>query len=170
MFWNILRKEIQSTMKTLFFDDKPVSAEEFLQNLYGRLPEFFKNEAELREIWSVPKTRLLKKLEAAGYHKDSLADLQERDRCRKERFLMLWKKLQILKIMSKESTAKEIVESLLCETKSFFQSSRSEKKEGERKQKMDRNKNFFRKSNVRKKEYLPQPRFSSRTYILSYGI
>ena len=73
-------KEIQSTMKTLFFDDKPVSAEEFLQNLYGRLPEFFKNEAELREIWSVPKTRkeLLKKLEAAGYHKDSLADLQER--------------------------------------------------------------------------------------------
>ena len=73
-------KEIQSTMKTLFFGDKPVSAEEFLQNLYGRLPEFFKNEAELREIWSVPKTRkeLLKKLEAAGYHKDSLADLQER--------------------------------------------------------------------------------------------
>ena len=34
----------------------------------------------MREIWSVPKTRkeLLKKLEAAGYHKDSLADLQER--------------------------------------------------------------------------------------------
>ena len=54
--------------------------EEFLQNLYGRLPEFFKNEAELKKYPSVPKTRkeLLKKLEAAGYHKDSLADLQER--------------------------------------------------------------------------------------------
>ena len=38
-------------------DGKPVSAEEFLKSLYGTLPSFFKNEDELRKIWSNPVTR-----------------------------------------------------------------------------------------------------------------
>src|SRR5207248_1280410 len=40
---------IQHMMATTFWgpDGRPVSAEQFLKGLYGKLPEFFKNEAEL---------------------------------------------------------------------------------------------------------------------------
>ena len=57
---------------------KPVSSEEFLKSLYGKLPEFFKSEEELRKIWSNPKTRkgLLDKLSEAGYGIEELRRLQ----------------------------------------------------------------------------------------------
>jgi len=60
-------------------DGKPISAEEFLQNLFGKLPDFFKNEDELRKIWSNPITRsiFLKSLEEAGYGKDELTNIQK---------------------------------------------------------------------------------------------
>jgi len=74
-------REIQHMISTSFWssDGKPISAEEFLQSLYGKLPEFFKDESELREIWSVPSTRklLLSKLEEAGYGKNELLNLQQ---------------------------------------------------------------------------------------------
>jgi type I restriction enzyme R subunit len=35
-------------------DGKPISAEEFLNNLFGELPNLFKSEEELRTIWSNP--------------------------------------------------------------------------------------------------------------------
>lgn len=56
-----------------------MSAEEFLQNLFGALPDFFKSEAELRTIWSKPLTRktLLEKLDEAGYSKGDLKMLQQ---------------------------------------------------------------------------------------------
>ena len=74
-------REIQHMMSTSFWgaDGKPISAEEFLNNLFGTLPEFFKNEGELRKIWSNPITRkiLLQKLDDAGYGKDQLTALQK---------------------------------------------------------------------------------------------
>ena len=74
-------REIQHMMSTSFWgsDGKPISAEEFLNNLFGALPEFFKNEGELRKIWSNPITRktLLQKLDDAGYGKDQLTALQK---------------------------------------------------------------------------------------------
>jgi len=73
-------REIQHMIATSFWsaDGKPVSAEEFMQKLYGKLPEFFKNEAELRKIWSNPATRkvFLIKLADNGYNLDVLASLQ----------------------------------------------------------------------------------------------
>src|SRR6056297_1892550 len=73
-------REIQHMIATSFWssDGKPISAEEFLQNLFGTLPDFFKDEEELRKIWSVPSTRkgLLESLEQAGYGKDELSTLQ----------------------------------------------------------------------------------------------
>jgi type I restriction enzyme, R subunit len=73
-------REIQHMASTLFYssDGKPISAEQFLQNLYGKLPEFFKNEAELRRIWSIPITRkaLLEKLAEAGFGKEELSVMQ----------------------------------------------------------------------------------------------
>lgn len=74
-------RQIQHMVATLFWsaDGKPISAEEFIQNLYGSLPAFFKNEAELRQIWSNPATRqaMLVKLEQAGYGHDVLSELQK---------------------------------------------------------------------------------------------
>ena len=60
-------------------DGKPISAEEFLHNLFGKLPEFFKDEAELRKIWSNPRTRkvLLDKLAEAGYGMTELKRLKQ---------------------------------------------------------------------------------------------
>jgi type I restriction enzyme R subunit len=74
-------REIQHMISTSFWsaDGKPISAEEFLQSLYGKLPEFFKSEDELRKIWSNPITRktLLEKLADAGYGLDELITLQK---------------------------------------------------------------------------------------------
>ena len=74
-------REIQHMISTSFWsaDGKPISAQEFLQNLFGILPEFFKDENELRTIWSNPMTRsaFLKKLTGAGYGMDELTTLQK---------------------------------------------------------------------------------------------
>jgi len=73
-------REIQHMISTSFWsaDGKPISAEEFLQSLYGKLPEFFKDEDELCKIWSVPSTRksFLENLEEAGFGKEELLNLQ----------------------------------------------------------------------------------------------
>ena len=74
-------REIQHMIATSFWnaDDKPISSEEFLENLFGSLPNFFKNENKLRKIWSNPITRkaFLEKLAEAGYGKDELESLQK---------------------------------------------------------------------------------------------
>lgn len=74
-------REIQHMIATSFWsaDGKPISVEEFLQNMFGALPEFFKNEEELRKIWSDPVTRkaFLEKIAEAGYGKDELETLQK---------------------------------------------------------------------------------------------
>jgi type I restriction enzyme R subunit len=74
-------REIQHMMSTSFWstDGKPISPEEFLNNLFGELPKFFKSEDELKRLWSNPMTRrtLLEKLADAGLGKDELATLQK---------------------------------------------------------------------------------------------
>lgn len=74
-------RAIQHMVATSFWsaDGKPISAEEFLNNLFGELPNFFKDEEELRGIWSNPTTRrtLLEKLEDAGFGRDELRTLQQ---------------------------------------------------------------------------------------------
>jgi len=74
-------REIQHMIATSFWnaDGKPIPAEEFLENLFGELPNFFKDEDELRKIWGDPRTRktLLEKLDDAGYGREELAGLQK---------------------------------------------------------------------------------------------
>jgi type I restriction enzyme R subunit len=74
-------REILHMIATSFWsaDGKPISAEEFLNNLFGELPSLFKSEAELRTLWSHPMTRktLLEKLADAGYGKEELTSLQK---------------------------------------------------------------------------------------------
>jgi type I restriction enzyme R subunit len=56
-----------------------VSAQQFLEILFGKLPEFFKNEDELRALWSVPDTRaqLLQGLAEKGFGKEQMAEMQK---------------------------------------------------------------------------------------------
>lgn len=60
-------------------DGTPMSAQQFLEMLYGKLPEFFKNEAELRALWSAPDTRakLLHGLAEKGFGKEQMAEMQK---------------------------------------------------------------------------------------------
>ena len=61
-------REIDSMIKTTFWDPDgtPISAEKFMQALFGEIPKFFKSEDQLVKIWSDPNTReeLLKELPA----------------------------------------------------------------------------------------------------------
>ena len=59
-------------------DGTPMSAQQFLEMLFGKLPEFFKNEAELRALWSVPDTRarLLAGLSEKGFGTEQMAEMQ----------------------------------------------------------------------------------------------
>ncbi len=73
-------RTIDSMPATTFWspDGKPMSAEQFLTNLYGNLPGFFADEAELRRIWSAPDTRaaLLIGLAEKGFGRDALLEMQ----------------------------------------------------------------------------------------------
>lgn len=73
-------REFDAMMKTSFWspEGKPISAEEFIQKLFGDLPSFFKSEDELRKIWSLPSTRkrLLEELSEKGYTHAQLEDLR----------------------------------------------------------------------------------------------
>ena len=73
-------RTIQHMMSTSYWgpDGRPLSATEFLTHLFGELPEFFKNEEELRSIWKLPDTRkaLLNKLTEKGYGIDQLNEIK----------------------------------------------------------------------------------------------
>jgi type I restriction enzyme R subunit len=74
-------REIQHMISTSFWsaDGKPISIQEFMDNMFGAMPEFFKSEEELRKIWSNPTTRkaFLDKIAEIGYGKDELEALQK---------------------------------------------------------------------------------------------
>lgn len=73
-------RELQHMVQTSFWspDGKPISAEEFLKNLFGELPSFFNSEEELINIWSRPDTRkkLLEELKEKGFAKEQLMEFQ----------------------------------------------------------------------------------------------
>ena len=68
-------RTIQHMMSTTFWhpDGTPMSAQQFMEMLFGKLPEFFKDEDELRRLWSDPETRrkLLQGLAENGFGRSS---------------------------------------------------------------------------------------------------
>jgi len=60
-------------------DGRPISAAEFLTLLFGQLPEFFRDEDELRALWCLPDTRkkLLEGLAEKGFGKEQLGEMQK---------------------------------------------------------------------------------------------
>lgn len=73
-------RQIQSMVATTFWspDGKPMSAAQFVEKLFGTLPAFFRDEDELRRIWSLPDTRkaLLKGLEEKGFGRTELTAIR----------------------------------------------------------------------------------------------
>jgi type I restriction enzyme, R subunit len=74
-------RTIQHMMMTTFWhpDGTPMSAQQFMELLFGKLPGFFKNEAELRALWSAPDTRkkLLQGLADKGFGSEQLTEMQK---------------------------------------------------------------------------------------------
>jgi type I restriction enzyme R subunit len=74
-------RTIQHMVSTTFWhpDGTPISAQQFMELLFGKLPEFFKSEAQLRELWSAPDTRkqLLHGLAEKGFGHEQLAEMQK---------------------------------------------------------------------------------------------
>ncbi len=73
-------RTIQHMIATSFWhpDGTPMHTQQFLEALFGKLPEFFKNEAELRALWSAPDTRakLLEGLAEKGFGREQMAEMQ----------------------------------------------------------------------------------------------
>ncbi|WP_206018874.1 EcoAI/FtnUII family type I restriction enzme subunit R [Rubritalea profundi] len=72
---------IDSMIHTTFWsaDGSILSSGEFIQQLFGDIPHFFKNEEELRQLWSTPGTRkkLLDELSEKGYTESQLEELRK---------------------------------------------------------------------------------------------
>jgi type I restriction enzyme, R subunit len=74
-------RSLQHMSATTFWsaDGRPMSAAQFLEALYGAIPEFFKDEDELRRLWSDPDTRkkLLAGLAEKGFSREPLSEIQK---------------------------------------------------------------------------------------------
>jgi type I restriction enzyme R subunit len=74
-------RTIQHMMVTSFWhpDGTPISAKQFMEMLFGKLPDFFKDENELRTLWSAPDTRakLLQGLAEKGFGREQMAEMQK---------------------------------------------------------------------------------------------
>ena len=72
-------RTIQNMMATSYWspDGKPISANQMIEKLFGELPHFFKDEDELRRLWSKPDTRkaLLQSLAERGFGQEQLSEI-----------------------------------------------------------------------------------------------
>jgi type I restriction enzyme R subunit len=74
-------RTIQHMTMTSFWhpDGTPMSAQQFMEMLFGKLPDFFKDEEGLRTLWSAPGTRatLLEGLSEAGFGHEQMTEMQK---------------------------------------------------------------------------------------------
>ncbi len=74
-------RNVQYSVATTFWhpDGTPMTGQQFMEELFGKLPEFFKDEDELRQLWSEPNTRqkLLEGLADKGFGKEQLLEMQK---------------------------------------------------------------------------------------------
>lgn len=73
-------RTIQHMAVTTFWgpDGRQLSAKEFLDKLYGEVPDLFQDEDELRTLWSNPETRkvLLESLAEKGFGKEQFEEMK----------------------------------------------------------------------------------------------
>lgn len=65
----------------MYWDDSgtPITAGEFMKQMFADLPQFFEDADQLRDIWGNPNTRekLLEDLSAAGYNEKKLEGMKD---------------------------------------------------------------------------------------------
>ena len=68
----------KDNVDTYAYFGEPVYIYSLMEMLFGRLPEFFKDEAELRSLWCEPATRkkLLEGLTEKGFGREQLTEMQ----------------------------------------------------------------------------------------------
>ncbi len=73
-------RTFQHMSASTFWDasGKPISATQLVERLFGKLPELFRDEAELRRIWGQPETRaaLISGLAERGFAGEQLAQVR----------------------------------------------------------------------------------------------
>ena len=73
-------RTIQHMSATMFYspEGRPLSAQEFIERLYGELPTLFKDEDELRKLWGDPAARksLLNALSERGFGQEQLKEIR----------------------------------------------------------------------------------------------
>jgi type I restriction enzyme R subunit len=74
-------RRISHTVETIYFgnDGKAMSPREFLEEIFGVLPQYFENEVDLKKIWANPSTRerLLEELASNGFDQEKLDTLRD---------------------------------------------------------------------------------------------
>jgi len=74
-------RSILHISSVMYWDDSgtPITAGEFMKQMFADLPQFFEDEDQLRDIWGNPNTRekLLKDLSAAGYDEEKLEGMKD---------------------------------------------------------------------------------------------
>ncbi len=74
-------RQIVHAATSYFYDSSgsPISVQQFIEKLYGDMPQLFKDEHELREIWANPTTRksLVTRLAELGYGIAELESVQK---------------------------------------------------------------------------------------------
>ena len=74
------RLSLETTwQQKIFFGDEFISLEEYVEKLFGRIPDFFSGADDLRKKWSNPETReqLLQTLDEAGFAEEKLMLLKD---------------------------------------------------------------------------------------------
>ena len=73
-------RAVQNMVVTTFWhpNGAPMTAQQFMELLFGKLPECFKSEEELRALWCIPTTRadLLHRLTEKGFGPEQLTEMQ----------------------------------------------------------------------------------------------
>ena len=115
-----------SWQEKIFFGDEFITLEEYVQKLFGRIPDFFTGKEDLREKWSNPETRaeLLNTLDEAGFAEEKLFLLKNMLKLQKCDLLdvleyIAYESTPIERTKRVELVKKKYVDSLLAEQKAF---------------------------------------------------
>lgn len=75
------RRSIKFASEVMFYgnDGRPVSAQQFISEMFGQLPDYFQSAEDLHALWSNPQTReaLFERLEQAGYGIEVLKQIRQ---------------------------------------------------------------------------------------------
>ena len=74
------KRNIKFANEVMFYgkDGRPISAQQFISEMFGDMPDYFQSVEDLRTLWANPESReaLLEKLEQAGYGVEVLKDIR----------------------------------------------------------------------------------------------